>query len=85
MKVKIIHSDYISFDCAIGKVVNAREFGSGFMIKVGEVFEYSEYISCVWVGEGDREFYFSAWEVEEVKEPFEYWNKLKSGELHAQL
>lgn len=35
-QVKIINSDYITFDPVVGEIVNARRFGNGWMIKVSE-------------------------------------------------
>ncbi|UTQ80602.1 hypothetical protein Motto_68 [Pseudomonas phage Motto] len=84
-QVKIINSDYITFDPVVCEIVNARRFGNGWMIKVSESFIFCRDNARVWSGDEDQEMYFGSWEVEEVKSPFAYWNKLKSGTLHAEL
>ena len=89
MQIKILRSDYITFKKAIGHVVNARPSGfGGWMIKVSESFKFDDESAWIFRNNEDYELFFRSLEVEEVKEvksPFAFWNKLKSGALHAEL
>lgn len=88
-QIRLLASDYISFNPAIGKVVNAFKSGSGWVVPVGESLKYDPH--SVWHEEAERPIdeqpalFFAHYEVEVVKveeNPFAFWNKLKSGELH---
>lgn len=85
-KVRILDSDYITFDLAIGEIVNARRYCIGWMIKVSESFKFDEYNARVWRGDEDMELYFQDHEIEVVDvSPFAYWNALKSSRKVGEL
>lgn len=77
-KVRILDSDYITFDPAIGEIVNARRDGTGWAICVSESFKFCESNARIWRGDEDTELFFSSNEVEVIEVPFAYWNALKS-------
>lgn len=84
-KVKVLHSDYPSFNGAIGKVVSAFKTNYGWMIPKVESIPYDE--MRLYCDEAELpphlqgKLFFADCEVEEIKSPFELWNKLKSGAL----
>lgn len=77
-KVRILDSDYITFDPVIGEVVNARRDGAGWAICVSESFKFCESNARVWRGDEDTELFFASHEIEVIEAPFAYWNALKS-------
>ena len=77
-KVRILDSDYITFDRVIGEIVNARWVGVGWAICVSESFKFCESNARVWRGDEDTELFFASHEVEVIEAPFAYWNALKS-------
>lgn len=76
--VRILHSDYITFDQSVGHIVNAERYAHGWMIKVSESFAHCPANACVWKGEENNTIYFADHDVEVVETPFTYWNALKS-------
>lgn len=86
-KVRILHSDYSSFNHAVGKIVMAEKGYSGWMIPVGESVKYDPdklyRDEAAWPIESQPTLFFAYDEIEVINEnPFEFWNKLKSGALH---
>lgn len=81
-KVRILDSDYITFDPAIGEIVNARRDGTGWAICVSESFKFCEYNARIWRGDEDTELFFASHEIEA---PFAYWNALKSSRNVGEL
>ena len=86
-KVKVLHSDYISFNGAVGKVVSAFKNDFGWMIPRSESIPYDE--MRLYRDQAEiplhlqEKLFFEDWEVELVSDnPFAFWNKLKSGDLH---
>lgn len=86
-KVRILHSDYVSFDNAVGHIVSAFKSGYGWAIPVGESLPYDS--MRLYRDEAliplqlQHTLYFADHEVEVISNnPFAFWNKLKSGALH---
>lgn len=86
-KVKVLHSDYFSFNGAVGKVVSAFKTNYGWMIPKGESLPYDE--MRLYRDEAElpphqqEKLFFEDCEVEVVSDnPFAFWNKLKSGALY---
>lgn len=86
-QIRLLGSDYETLAPAVGKIVNAFKCGNGWMVPVSEALKYDPH--SVWRDEAERPIdeqptlYFGSYEVEVVgKNPFAFWNKLKSGALH---
>lgn len=86
-KVKVLHSDYFTFNCAVGKVVSAFKTDFGWMIPTGESLPYDK--MRIYRDQSEiplhlqEKLFFADWEVELVSDnPFAFWNKLKSGDLN---
>ena len=84
-KVRILHSDYDSFKGAIGHIVPAFKRAYGWMIPVGASLPYDS--TRLYRDEEElpldlqTALFFADCEVEVIKNPFNFWNKLKSGAL----
>lgn len=83
-KIKLLKSDYRSFDRLIGKVVYAFKCNYGYQVPVGQSAKYDrhsiysdqEYLPI----EMQETLFFTDEEVLAIDEcnPFAFWNKIKS-------
>lgn len=83
-KIKLLRSDYRSFDCLIGKTVFAFKCEYGYQVPVGQTTRYDKH--SIYRDQGhlpiemQETLFFTDDEVLSIDEcnPFAFWNKIKS-------